>query len=73
MRCDECPNKRYCPDVLEEPDLIGCSGGEPMYLPSYVAYNIALCIKGAAKRLHINKEEYLDELVAEIRKQINKD
>lgn len=73
MRCDECPNKRYCPDIIEEPNLLGCSGGEPMYLPSYVAYKVALCIKSAGRRLGIDKEEYLKEIISEIRKQVAED
>ena len=71
MRCNECPNKRYCLDIIKEPNLIGCSGGEPMYLPSSVAENVSFFIKNASVRLGIDKEKYLDEIISEIRKQIS--
>ncbi len=70
MRCEDCPNTIYCPEALKEQNLEGCTSGEPIYLPSLVAGHIVSRLKRASERLDIDPEEYLEEVVEEVKKQL---
>lgn len=75
VRCEKCTNHQYCPEYQkmvktqkEEDKIAGCVGGEPQYLPKNMAEVFSYKIKKIAKDCNVDKEQYLDDIVKEIKR-----
>ena len=74
VRCENCIHHKYCPEYIkmvttkrEEDKIAGCVGGEPQYLPKNMAEVFGYKIRKIAKNCNLNEEEYLDEIVKEVK------
>ena len=66
MKCVLCKNILFCDRKKDEPDLSGCTSGEPELLPGYVAESVLLYyVKRASSKLGMDPNTYIDAVAAQ--------
>ena len=71
MKCSECENIKYCDGKALEPEIMGCTSGEPFYLTENVANNLSWIVLQANRVLGLDAKDYLNEIVEKARFKIN--
>lgn len=79
-RCPDCKNHKYCPEYIkmmatgkEEDAIAGCIGGEPRFKPNMIAEKYFYEIYNVAQKCGLDVNEYLDDIVDEVKKKINQE